>query len=149
MDGLNFDPPADFVHEEVVSSWRVAAKPQLKDPKLLQPQAQIRPNLTITRVHVEVPDLAGLAATSCDELMRRIDGIHGIKTTEIKFADGVDGLMLEYAFPALQFTVVQIQAMRVDGNTLTTMTMCTEASRLTDDVHEQYLQCLRSASLRA
>jgi hypothetical protein len=148
LEQLHFDPPADFVHEEVVSSWRAPLAPNLNDPKLMQPQAAVRPNLTVTRVQVEHPDLAAIAARAADELLDRIKGVQGLRTTELEFADGAKGLLLEYAFPLMGFTVVQLQAMRIDGDTLTTLVLCTEASRLTDAVHAQYIASLKSAVVK-
>jgi hypothetical protein len=148
LENLHFVPPADFVHEEIVSSWRAPVAPGLSDPKLMQPQAVVRPNLTVTRVQVETPDLAAIAARAADELLERIKGIQGLRTTELQFSDGVKGVLLEYAFPVMQFTVVQLQAMRIDGDTLTTLVLCTESSRLTDSVHAQYVASLKSAAVK-
>jgi hypothetical protein len=147
LEGLRIQVPADFVQEEVVASWRVPSAPDLKDPRLMQTQAVVRPNLTVTRVPANGHDLEGVAARSCEELMQRIEGIKGVKASEVVFADGKQGVLLEYAFPVMSFTVVQMQAMRIDDDTLTTLALCTEASRLTDAVHDSYVKSLLSASL--
>ncbi len=149
LEGLQFDPPAGFIQEEVVASFRVAVPPGLNDPKVMQPQAAVRPNLTVTRAEVEDPDLEAIAARTSDDLLARIAGIQGLKVSELQFSDGVRGVLIEYAFPVMQFTVVQMQAMRVDGHTLTTLVMCTESSRFTDSVRDTYVESLGSASLKA
>ncbi len=149
LEGLQFDPPADFVHEEVVSSWRVPLKNEVKDPKLLQAQAVVRPNLTVTRVQVDEPDLEAITARACHELMERIQGVQGVRATQIVFADGKNGMLVEYAFPVMSFTVVQMQALRVDDHTLTTLALCTEASRMTNEVRDEYVKSLQSAKVKA
>jgi hypothetical protein len=148
LENFHFDPPSGFVHEEVVSSWRVPLAPGLNDPKLMQPQAAVRPNLTITRVDAGGSDLEAITARTCDELMARIKGIQGIKASELEFADGARGVLIEYAFPVMQLVVVQMQAMRIDGRTLSTMVLCTESSRFTAEVRGQWVKSLSSAVVK-
>jgi hypothetical protein len=148
LENFHFDPPAGFVHEEVVASWRVPPAPGASDPRLMHAQAAVRPNLTVTRVQIEDTNLESIVARTSDELMARIQGIQGIEAAQIEFADGVRGVMIEYAFPVMQLVVVQMQAMRIDGRTLTTLVLCTEASRFTADVRRQWLESLTSAVVK-
>jgi hypothetical protein len=149
MSTLKFDPPAEYVQEELMTSWRVPYEPNLKEPRLLQTQVPVRPNLVVHRRRVdEEQNLADVASLICDQLMRSIEGLSQIATSELVFRDGVNGLLLEFSFPAMgNYRVVQLEALRLDGDVLTTMTLCTEMSRITADEQQRLRACLASATL--
>jgi hypothetical protein len=149
MSSLTFDPPEEFIEEEMMTSWRVPYTPGLKDPRVLQPQLPVRPNLIVQRRKVDKgQDLPVIAAGVCGQLLDSIEGIGEIASAEITFQDGVIGLLLEFSFPAVgTYRIVQLHALRLDGEILTSMTLCTEMSRLTPEVHGRYRACLASASL--
>jgi hypothetical protein len=149
MPVLKFTPPAEFIEEELMTTWRVPYVPDLKEPRVLQRQVPVRPNLVVHRRTVgEQKDLADVASSVCDQLMRSIDGLSKIATSELVFDDGVTGMLLEYSFPAVgSYEVVQLHAMRLDGGVLTSLTLCTEGSRVTPEVHRRYRECLSSASI--
>ena len=148
MPVLKFTPPAEFVEEELMTTWRVPYVPDLKEPRMLQRQMPVRPNLVVHRRTVGEKDLADVTASVCDQLMKSIDGLSKIATSELVFKDGVSGMLLEYSFPAVgSYEVVQLHAMRLDGEVLTSLTLCTEGSRITPEVHRQYRECLSSATV--
>lgn len=148
MSNLSFDPPAEFLEEELTMAWRTPKKAQLKEARMLQAQLPVRPNLIINRRRVDAgSDLAQLAAETCTQLFDTIPGISGIDTNELKFKDGVDGVVLEFSFPTAGYTVVQLHAMRVDGDVLTSMALCTEKSRLSPEEHRRFMSSLASASV--
>jgi hypothetical protein len=149
MSPLKFNPPEEFVEEEIMTSWRVPYTPGLKDPRLLQPQLPVRPNLIVHRRKVDRgQDVSDVAAEVCNQLLNSIEGISEIATSEIVFQDGVIGLLLELSFPAVAtLRIVQLHALRIDDDVLTSLTLCTEMSRMTSDQHDRYRACLASASL--
>lgn len=148
MSNLTFDPPAEFLEEELTMAWRTPKKAQLKEARVLQAQLPVRPNLNVNRRRLPAPrDIAQLAADTCSELFETVPGVSGIETHELKFKDGVDGVVLEFSFPMAGYTVVQLHAMRVDGDVLTTMAICTEKSRLSPEEHRRFMGSLASASV--
>ncbi len=146
---LKFTPPAEFVEEELMTTWRAPYVPNLKEPRVLQRQMPVRPNLVVHRRTVgEQQNLAEVASTVCDELMQSIEGLSKIATSELVFEDGASGMLLEFSFPAVgSYEVVQLHAMRMDGGVLTSLTLCTEGSRITPEVHRRYRECLASATV--
>ena len=145
---LTVTPPSDFLEEEVVTTWRAPLKKDLKAGPVLQFQAPVRPNLIATqRVVSDKPTLAELMSKVCADLLRHIEGLSDIETTEFAFTDGAEGLLLRYSMPVHgKFSVVQFQAGRLDGNTFTTLTISTEASRLSEESMKAYLLCIANAS---
>lgn len=148
---LTLTPPSTFLEEEVVTTWRAPLDANLKAGPVLQFQAPVRPNLIATqrRVRPEAT-LADLMSKVCADLMRHIEGLGDIETTEFVFSDGAQGLLLRYQMPAHErFTIVQLQAGRLDSTTFSTLTISTEQSRLTDHDLKAYLQCIANASVDA
>lgn len=149
---LSIKPPEGFLQEEVVTSFRAAPPARdLKAPMAMQFQASVRPNLIVTRRAVERDsELTELMAGIAADLVRHIQGLSPLETTEFKFKDGTQGLLLKYSFPAHEkFSVLQFQAGRVDDGVFTTITLTTEPTRLSSDQTAQYLECIASATVRA
>ncbi|MCC7382017.1 MAG: hypothetical protein IT384_09315 [Deltaproteobacteria bacterium] len=148
MSNLTFDPPAEFLEEELTTAWRTPKKAQLKEPRMLQAQLPVRPNLIVNRRRVAAgTDIAQLAAETCTQLLETIPGISGIETHALSFKDGVEGVLLELSFPTAGYTVVQLHAMRVDGDVLTSMVISTEKSRLSPDELRRFKSSLASAAV--
>lgn len=146
---LTVTPPSDFLEEEIVTTWRAPLKKDLKAGPIMQFQAPVRPNLIATQRQVKATaTLAELMSKVCADMMRHIEGLDDIETTEFEFTDGTAGLLLKYTMPVHgKFTVYQLQAGRLDGTTFTTLTISTEASRLTEDDLKTYLTCIANASV--
>jgi hypothetical protein len=146
---LAFDPPAELAEEEWMSAWRVPYQPALKEPRALQPQLPVRPNLIVHRRRVD-PDqeVQDAASVICEQLMKSIEGLSEIAVSELAFQDGVTGLLLEFSFPATSsYKVVQLEALRIDAGVLTTLTYCTEMTRLTPEEHRRFSAFLSSATV--
>lgn len=148
---LTITPPDGFVADETVSTWRLPAAPvSLKDPRVMQFQAAVRPNLTAIQRRVPAGTALGdLVAQTCGDLVRHIDGLGSIETTAFDFADGAAGMLLKYTMPVHQkFSIFQLQALRIDGEVCTTLTLSTEASRADDATVKTYLSCIAAASVK-
>lgn len=149
MNGISLAPPSDFVAEEVTASWRAPLDVDLKDPRAMQVQMPVRPNLIVQRRAVTNDKSVGeLVGVVCADLQRHIDGISTIDTSAFTFDDGVEGLLIKYTMPAhKEFKLAQMQAARLDDKVFTTLTISTELSRLSDDVVASYLKSLASAAV--
>ena len=114
----------------------------------MQVQLPVRPNLIVQRRAVPNDKEVGeLVAIVCADLQRHIDGISTIDTSAFTFDDGAEGLLIKYTMRAhKEFKLAQMQAARLDDHVFTTLTISTELSRLSDDVVEQYLKSLSSAT---
>ena len=65
MSNLTFDPPAEFLEEELTMAWRTPKKEQLKEARVLQAQLPVRPNLNVNRRRLPAPrEIAQLASGS-------------------------------------------------------------------------------------
>ena len=147
--GLDITPPADFLAEELTLCWRVAAPSSpLKDPRAMQVQMEVRPNMIAQRRTVAgASDVGTVVAKVVADLVRHVKGISTVDTTEFAFADGQEGLLLKYTIPGpMDFQLAQMQAARLDGDILTTVTITNEVSRLNEDVVAGYLQTLASTA---
>ncbi|MFO0727491.1 MAG: hypothetical protein U1E65_27185 [Myxococcota bacterium] len=150
-NNLSLTPPEGFLQEEVVTSFRAAAPAKdLKTPMALQFQASVRPNLIVTRrLTGEDQSLADLMSGVSADLMRHIQGLSPIESTEFSFKDGGRGLLLKYSFPAHErFSVLQFQAGRLDNGVFTTITLSTEPTRLKPEDTQAYLESIASAVVR-
>jgi hypothetical protein len=148
IDGVVFDAPAEFVREETMVSLRVPASGGAKDPRIEHP---VRPNLVVHRRPAAAgSDLARIAASTGADLARSLPGLSPIESVDLIFADGVKGLLLAYSFPAPKgLRVCQLQALRLDGGMVTSLTVSTEQALLTDAVRVAYVRALASASVAA
>jgi len=150
MSSLTFNPPAEFIEEEVLQTYRMPYVSGLKEPRVLQTQVPVRPNLIVHRKKIGDEHVADVAATVCDQLMKSIEGVSEIAASQLVFKDGAEGMLLEFSFPAVgNYSVVQMQALRIDAGVLTTLTLCTEMSRLTPQEHVRFRACLSSATVGA
>ena len=151
LSPLSITPPAGFVEDESITTWRLPAPPVvLKDPKVMQFQAAVRPNLVAIQRRVpEGTALTDLVAQTVADLARHVEGLGAVETTAFAFADGAPGMLLRFTMPVHQkFNVSQLQAVRIDGDVATTLTMSTEASRLDDEHLKSYLACIANASVK-
>lgn len=148
---LEITPPEDFVEEEIVTTWRAPLRADLKAGMALQFQAPVRPNLIATQRRVKAGgSIAELMSKVCADLLRHIEGLKMNEPIEFEFEDGQTGLLLEYSMPVHgKFTVVQMQAGRLDGDVFTTLTLSTEASRLDDAIKAGYLRTIAAARVPA
>lgn len=147
VHGLPFVPPEGFLVSEVMVSLKAAPRTDLKDPRVLQPQHSIRPNLIVHRR--EIPAGANVdmvCGEICAELVNSIEGMKNLATERFSFLDGASGRVVSFDFPAGKAaTVRQYQALRLDDCVLTTLTLTVDATTLTHDVKERYLTSLASA----
>jgi hypothetical protein len=87
-----------------------------------------------------------------EELRRSIPGISGIDCVDARFADGRDGVILGYSFPAPRVGGVilcQLQAARLDDGVLSTLTLTTTLAQLTESRRDQFIRILASARVGA
>lgn len=145
---LEISPPTTFLAEEVTTCWRVESSPEeLKDPRALQVQMEVRPNMIAQRRTVpQDSNLGTLVAKVVADLVRHVKGISTVDTSDFAFADGAAGHLLKYTIPGpMDFKLAQMQAARLDGNVLTTVTITNEVSRMNEAVLSEYLVTLASA----
>lgn len=151
MNGVQLELPPDFLPEETSASFRVAGDAGMKDPRALQPQAPIRPNLVVQRKRVaDRTRLLDIAGGMCAELIRHVPGISEIDRDEaFAFADGSTGVLLKYTMPGFkEIRLLQLQAVRLDGDVSTSMLITAGAADISEDALENYMGCLRSLSLK-
>lgn len=144
--GLAFSPPNGFEVSEVMVTLRGPDVSALREPRAMQPQFPIRPNLIVhRRPSPEGATLEMLTAEMCAELLTTIDGLQDLNTEALKFSDGEDGGLVTFNFPAGKaMTVRQFQAVRIDGAQLSTMTLTVESSTLNDAAWAGYQATLAS-----
>lgn len=151
MDGVQLELPPGFLPEETSASFRVAGDAGMKDPRALQPQALIRPNLVVQRKKVPAGTrLIEIAGGMCAELVRHVPGISEIDRDEgFTFADGSQGVLLKYTMPGFkEIRLLQLQAVRLDDDVSTSMLITAGAADISEDALNAYLGCLRSLSLK-
>ncbi|MHC4831339.1 MAG: hypothetical protein ACYTFT_13460 [Planctomycetota bacterium] len=67
---------------------------------------------------------------------------------EATFADGTVGVLLAYVMPAPNdLEIAQLQALRIDGDTATSLTISTERAQLSEELKATYLEALASARI--
>ena len=147
IHGITFEPPPEFVTEEVMMSMRAPPQPDLKVPLATQRQLAVRPNLIVHRKTVS-PDatLELLTGEICAELMTSIGEMQNLTTERFAFDDGTPGIIIAFDFIAPQLaTIRQFQAVRLDrGGSLTTLTLTVDLSKLNEAAKLTYLKCLSS-----
>jgi hypothetical protein len=145
IHGVHLDPPPDFTVDEVMVTLRGPAMDHLKEPRLLQKQHPVRPNLIIHRRAVgEGALLDLLCGEICAELVNSIDGMQNLASEPFVFADGCAGFLVTFDFPVRQATVRQFQTMRLDAAILTTLTMTVEATSFNDQAKAAVFKALAS-----
>ena len=143
--GIRFDPPDDFVVDQVTFSLRGPA-PASGDPRVLQKQTAIRPTLIVHRrdvgAHAPLEILAGELTA---ELVTSVPGLSELASEEMRFSDGAPGVIVSFAFALDEVgTARQFHAMRKDGAVLTTVTLTVDKLALTDAAKERWLGVLAS-----
>ena len=122
-----------------------APPPDVKSPLLLNKQLTVRPNLMVHRRPAK-GTVELLCGEICAELVSSIPGMESLVTGHFKFADGVQGMLVSFDFPAGgDARVRQLQAMRLDVEQLTTLTLSIDATTLNDASYQRYLASLASA----
>lgn len=144
--GLSYEAPAGFEPVEVMVTLKGPPVDDLKDPRALQKQFPIRPNLILHRRGVQPgASVDMLCGEICAELVSSISGLSNLLTGPFSFADGAEGMLVSFDFPAGKAaTVRQFQAMRLDGETFTTATLTVDASTWTDARQEQLFGSIAS-----
>jgi hypothetical protein len=144
--GLTFAPPPGFETSEVMVSMRGPDVSALKEPRAVQSQFPIRPNLIVHRRPApKDASLEMLAGEMCAELLTTIDGLKDLNTEPITFSDGAEGSLVSFDFPAGKaMTVRQFQAIRLAGEELWTMTLTVDSATLNDASWAPYKATLTS-----
>jgi hypothetical protein len=144
--GLPFEPPTNFDVSEVMVTLRGPDTAALREGRALQPQFPVRPNLIVHRRPAPAgAELDLLTAEMCAELLTTIDGLRDLKTDEVTLRDETPGRMVSFDFPAGKaMTVRQFQVVRLDADTLWTMTLTVDSAILTDELWASYEQTLLS-----
>lgn len=147
VHGLPFAPPEGWAVTEVMVQLKGPPVDELKDPRMMQSQYPLRPNLIVHRRQIPTgADLDMVAAEICAELVHSIEGMRDLSTNELAFADGHAGRVVQFDFPAGKAaTVRQFQALRLDDDVLTTLTLTVDATTLNDERKDSYFQSLASA----
>ncbi|MBI2372424.1 MAG: hypothetical protein HYV07_00360 [Deltaproteobacteria bacterium] len=145
FDGLELQPPANFETEETILSLR--APPGPSDPRLLQKQIPVRANLIVSRKRVgPLATLPLLVAEVSAELVSTVVGLRGIANEEIRFADGVVGVIVSFEFPMREVAAArQFHALRLDDGIFTDLTLTVDGLTLNDSAKKEWLEVLVSA----
>jgi hypothetical protein len=146
LPGLKLTPPPDFVVEQTMVSFR-APPPATGDPRFLNKQTAIRPNLIVHRREVGLAaPLEILAGEVTAELVSSVDGLSGLTSEAFTYADGVHGIIISFDFGAPEIgTARQYHALRKDGAVLTTMTLTVDKLTLNDQTKARWLALFASA----
>lgn len=145
IHGLTLNLPEGFSADEVMVTLKGPPASHLKDPRMLQKQHPVRPNLIIHRRLINgEADVELLCGEICAELVSAIDGMQNLSTKSFAFADGAQGMLVSFDFPVKQATVQQHQALRLDGAVFTTLTLTVDASTFNDKSKEDYFSTMKS-----
>ncbi len=143
VPGFRFAPPAGFEAQEWMVTLSGPAVEDLKDPRMLQKQHPVRPNLILHRRTVGAsPSLDLLCGEVCAELLSGVEGMQNLNTAPFPFEDGVQGRLVSFDFGVKLGAVRQFQAMRLDGAVFTTLTLTVDAATLSDRTRDGYLKSL-------
>jgi hypothetical protein len=144
--GLRLDPPADFVVDQTMISFR-APPPVVGDPRVLQKQTAIRPSLIVHRRDVGLlAPLEILAGEVTAELVSSVAGLSGLSSETFTFADGAVGIIISFDFAAAEVgTARQYHALRKDDAVLTTLTLTLDKLTLTEETRSRWLALFASA----
>ncbi len=139
--------PPEFELAETTMVFKIAEKPELRDPRVLQKQTPIRANLLIKRSLGNNPPLTELAAELSQYLLKTVPGIVHLEAGPFVFTDGVEGYRSSYEFqPVPKIRLKQIHVLRVDaeGAMHFTLTVGTDAR---PETIEQYMSCIGATRL--
>lgn len=147
VHGLPFTPPEGWDVTEVMVQLKGPPVDDLKDPRMMQSQYPLRPNLIVHRRQMPAgADVDMVCAEICAELVHSIEGMKDLSTEALSFGDGTEGRVVQFDFPAGKAaTVRQFQAMRLDEDVLTTLTLTVDATTLTDERKAAYFASLATA----
>jgi hypothetical protein len=144
---VSLQVPAGFELGETSMVLKAIEKPGLHDPRLLQKQTTIRPNLLVKRTWGPSPELTQLAADLSQYLTRTVPGIMALETGDFRFSDDVAGYKASFEFqPMPKIRLKQVHVLRVDaeGAMHFTLTVGVDAH---PSVIEQYLACIAATRL--
>lgn len=145
FDGLSFDPPPELVQEEVILTLR--APPGPIESRMLQRQIPVRSNLIVHRKQVGAnATLPLLVAEVSAELVSGVVGLKGLATEPIRYADGVEGVIVSFEFPMRDVAAArQFHALRLDDGVLTNLTLTVDGMTLNDGAKKKWFDVLASA----
>ena len=106
--GVQFAPPTEFELVETMLSFRAPVKDELRDPRLMHRQMNVQPNVILHRKHAKpdtpLEDIVGIALA---EFIRTMVQLENVKKREFTFADGVDGFLISFDYPATKDKVLR------------------------------------------
>jgi hypothetical protein len=143
--GFSLDVPEELAVEELFVTFRAPDR-ELVEPRALNTQQAIRPNLVVRRRTVRRDvSLDTLAGEMCGELAKSIPSLTGLERAGFRFQDGSTGLLLAYEFQATASALLrQYHVLRLDDRTLTTLTLTLDGRTLTEAERDRYLSHLAS-----
>jgi len=150
FQGLTFETPDDYGFDEAMLTLRSTAADELKEPMMLQKQWPVRSNLIIHRrvVH-EDATLELLAGEICAELVSSVAGMENLAMERFPFADGAEGMIIAFDFALtkkVNAAVRQYQALRLDDQRLTSLTLTVDRNKMTERGKADVLELLGSAA---
>lgn len=143
---LQFELPDNFSSDEVILSFRAPA-PTLNTKLTLNKQLAVRSNLLVHRRMLDSETTIEMVCGEvCAELVSSIPSLENLASSRFEFADGAQGMLVLFDFAAGdQARVRQYQAMRLDGVSLSTLTLSVDGTTLDQAQHNQYLNLLSRA----
>ena len=149
IQGIDFEPPGRFVHDEVTYSMVAEPDAALEDKKLLGKQQRIRDNLVIHRRPKARGELsvAIIVGQVVGQLTLQIPNLENVTTEVFNFVDGALGMILGFDVDEGSARLRQYQAVRLDGDIVTTLTLTVDRSRLSQETKATYAKCLASVRL--
>jgi len=143
---LNFDAPEGFTHSELMVTFKGPDITALREPRAMQSQFPIRPNLIVhKRAAAAGATVEMLAAEMCAELLTSIDGLKDLNTEAFTFSDKSEGRLVSFDFAAGKaMTVRQFQAIRLDGAMVSTVTLTLDSAALNEEIWHTYKSALAS-----
>ncbi len=146
---LTFEAPQDFEWSETTVNLLAPARIDIKDPRMMQSQGvTARHNLVANqRTTTEFKTIEAISADLSKRLMRSIPTMQDLKAQPFSFADGKEGVLLNYLFSFNEKSLLrQYHAVRLDDSTVTSLVLTTDGS-ITQEVEKTYLECMAQASV--
>ena len=148
IPGVLFRPPFDSEPSDAILTLVSRRAPQ-RDARALKSVDPIRPSLVLQRRRVaRGTSLEAVAALCVQDVSNVVGSYRVVSTKPLSFADGKDGLLLVYKVRATPYLLIQTQALRVDGDVATTLTITSSAS-ISAEQRETFLESLRSMRVDA
>lgn len=150
FQGISVETPDDYGFDEAMLTLRSSAADELDEPMLtLKKKFPVRSNLIIHRrmVHEEAT-LEMLSGEICAELVSSVAGMENLAMERFTFADEADGMMIafDFALAKVKAEVRQYQALRLDDQCLTSLTLTVDRNKMTKQGKADVLALLGSAS---